>query len=68
MNALYNLALIYDDGRLPDIPSDIEKAIHYYEQSANVGNEYAMFNLGLIYQEGRPGHLQVDLKRAMHLT
>ena len=48
--ALFYLGLFYNNGYYAK--KDIEQAIKYYQQAADLGNETAMFNLGILYFHG----------------
>ena len=48
--AAYALGKLYLSGE--DIPKDIEKALHWLQRSANLGNEYAQYRLGMVYLTG----------------
>jgi len=48
---LFILGWMYENGR--DVPQDDNKAVEYYQLSADQGNASAQFNLGRMYQTGR---------------
>ena len=48
---LVGLGKLYLSGE--DIPKDVEKAIHWLEQSAGQGNQYAEYALGKLYLCGK---------------
>lgn len=59
-NALFELGLIYGDGR--GVDKDIEKATEYYLKAINGGSFRAAANLGFIYEVG--DEVDIDLERA----
>ena len=48
---MYNLAVLYDF-EAEEKYQDIDKAIYYYQMSAERGHYGAMNNLGVCYKEG----------------
>jgi uncharacterized protein len=52
-NAMYNSALIYEDGDTKEeIKSNIHKAIELYQKASDLDHASAMYNLALIYEHG----------------
>ena len=49
-DAMYNLAIIYDNGF--GVSPDKTRALYYYEQASNLSNIYALYNLGWKYYNG----------------
>ena len=49
-DAMYNLAIIYDNGF--GVSPDKTRALYYYEQASNLSNIYAQYNLGWKYYNG----------------
>ncbi|MDS1315575.1 tetratricopeptide repeat protein, partial [Aliarcobacter butzleri] len=47
------------------VAKDIQKAIQWYEKSANQGNPYAYYNLGAVYLNGK--EVIKDYKKAIEL-
>lgn len=49
-DAMFNLALIYDNGF--GVQEDKSKALFYYESASQLSNKFALFNLGWMYYNG----------------
>ncbi len=49
-DAMFNLALIYDNGF--GIVADKTRALYFYEKASNLSNMYAQYNLGWKYYNG----------------
>lgn len=61
-NAMCDFGALYYTGRIGE--QSYEKAVHYYEMSAKLGNRQAQENLGYCYYYGRVG--AVDFEKAYH--
>lgn len=62
-DAMFNLALIYDNGF--GIQKDKSRAIYYYEAASQLSNKFAMFNLGWMYYNGE--NVNKDVVKAFEL-
>ena len=62
-DAMFNIALIYDNGF--GIRADKTKALYYYEGAAELSNKFALFNLGWMYFNGE--NVNKDVIKAFDL-
>ena len=62
-NAQNELAIRYESG-VRGVKKDYGKAIYWYTQSSNNGNQYAMYNLANMYLYGRG--VNRDISQALH--
>ncbi len=62
-DAMFNIALIYDNGL--GIQIDKTRALYYYEAASELSNKFALFNLGWIYYNGE--NVNKDVFKAFEL-
>ena len=62
-DAMFNIALIYDNGF--GIQTDKTRALYYYEKASQLSNKYALFNLGWMYYNGE--NVNKDVIKAFDL-
>ena len=63
-DAMFNLAVIYDNGF--GIAADKTRALHYYyEAASDLSNKYAQYNLGWKYYNGES--VYKDVNKAFNL-
>lgn len=63
--AYFNLAEIYSSGAVPGVATDIQLALSYLGQSADMGYTEAQYRMGMIHLEGDYG-IPVDERKAAH--
>lgn len=63
--AYFNLADIYGSGVVPGVSVDIQLALSYLNQSADMGYTEAQYRMGVIYLEGEYG-IPMDERKAAH--
>jgi len=60
-NAQYNLAICYENGN--GVEMDLEKAVQWYQKSAEGGDSSAQYNLAICYERGEG--VEIDLEKAV---
>lgn len=63
--AYFTLADIYGSGTVPGVPMDMELALSYLGQSADMGYTEAQYRMGMIYLEGDYG-IPIEERKAAH--
>ncbi len=62
-DAMFNIALIYDNGF--GIQIDKTRALYFYEAAAHLSNKFALYNLGWMYANGE--NVNKDVMKAFEL-